>query len=263
MKGMPWAVAAAAALLAEPAFAQQFPDKFAFNLSENYVYSSDTVFSARSSTGVIGTAIDFERDLDGEERFATPRITGYYRFTPHHRIDFGWVRFDREGSRAIDREVSFEDTTFSVGTGVESELDVEFIKLAYTYSFHHTDEVELGVTPGAIWADYSFKLRGPRNAASDSVSAPLPTLGFRLDYQISPRWHSLLGADVLYVDTGDDLKGSLDTTSLAVEWRVARNVVLGAGLERWAIDVSVDDGDLRGRVSDFYRSARLYAGVRF
>jgi hypothetical protein len=264
MTRMPSAATAAALLfLAQPALAQEFPDKFALDVGGNYVYSSDTQFSASRSTGIIGTAIDFERDLDGNERVGTPRVTGYYRFTPHHRVDFGWVRFDREGSRTIGRELSFEDTTFFLGTNVDSEIDAQFIKLAYTYSFHHTDKVELGVTPGAIWTDYSFKLRGPRNAVSDSVSAPLPTLGFRIDYQISPRWHTKLGTDILYVDIGDKLQGSLDTSSLALEWRVARNVVLGAGLERWAVDATVDDGDFRGRLSDFYRSARLYAGVRF
>lgn len=250
-------------MFAQPASAQEYPDKFAVNIGGNYVWDSDTDFSARPSTGLVGTTINFERDLDGEERIAVPRIDGYYRFTPHHRIDFGWIRFDRDGSRTLSRDITFRDRTFSLATSLESEVDAAFSKVAYTWSFHHTPEVELGLTAGVVLTDYTVKLRGPRNEVEESISEPLPTLGFRLDYAITPRWHAKVKTDSLYVELNNDLRGSLDSNSVAVEWRMARNVALGLGVERLAIDATVDDGDFRGKLADFYRSGRLYVGVRF
>ncbi len=115
---------------------------------------------------------------------------------------------------------------------------------------------------GAAFVDYSVTLRGPLNEADASVDTAVPTLGFRVDYEIGPRTHLSLKSDALYFETGDEkLEGSFDNTTL--EWRAVRNVVLGLGLDRLAVDAAVDDGDWRGQVSDFYRSTRVYAGLRF
>ncbi len=249
--------------LVHPAIAEEYPDNFALNAGVNAVYSTSTQVSVNSSGGVIGTSIDFERDLNGEEKITPGWLEGYYRFTPSHRIDFGWVRFTREGSKAIEREITFRDTTFAVGTSVDSEIEATFAKLGYTWSFHHSDDVELGLGLGAVISDYSFKLEGPLNQAEVSGGAPAPTIGFRLDYKISPRTHLKLKTDAVYFDPGGGFEGSLDNTTLAVEWRAVRNVVLGLGFDRLSVDASYDDGDLQGQVSDFYRSTRVYAGVRF
>lgn len=252
-----------ALLLAQPASAQEFPDRFALNIGESYIFDTNTEFSARSSGGVIGTTIDFERDLNGEKQLGTPRIDGYFRFSPHHRLDYAWIRINRKGSKTLSRDITFFDDTFNLSATVNSEIDASFTKLAYTWSFHHTDDVELGLTAGGVWADYSIKLSGLVNQVEESVDGPLPTLGFRLDYEISPRWHAKLKTDALYFDLGDSLKGSFDTTSVALEFRMARNIALGLGSERQALDATVDDGDFRGTVADFYRSTRFYVGVRF
>ncbi len=247
-----------------PVAAQDYPDDFALNVGVSYVRDADTEVSARSPVGVIGTSIDFERDLDGEDRVSPTWWNGYYRFTPHHRVDFAWIRFNREGSRSLEREVTFQGTTFSANASVDSEIESTFSKLAYTWSFHHTDEVELGLTLGAAFVDYAVELQGPLNQADAGVDVTVPTLGFRVDYEIGPRMHLSLKSDALYFDTSDEeLEGSIDNTTLALEWRAVRNVVLGLGLDRLAVDAAVDDGDWRGRVSDFYRSTRVYAGLRF
>lgn len=252
-----------ALLVAQPVSAQDFPDKFAINIGEDYLFDTDTDFSARSSSGLIGTSINFERDLGGDERLGTPRIDGYYRFNPNHRLDFSWIRIDRDGSELLSRDISFLDNTFTVATRLDSEVDASFTKLAYTWSFYHSEEVELGLTAGAVLTDYDIRISAQNEQVNESVKAPLPILGLRLDYQISPRWHVKLKNDSVYIDLGDQLKGSFETNSLALEWRVARNVALGLGSERMALDATVDDGDFRGRLANFYRSARLYVGIRF
>ncbi len=119
--------------------AQDYPDDFSLNIGVNYVQDADTEVSARSSVGVIGTSIDFERDLGGEERVSPTWWNGYYRLTPHHRVDFAWIRFSREGSRSLGRELTFQGTTFPANASVNSQIESTFSKLAYTWSFHHTD----------------------------------------------------------------------------------------------------------------------------
>ena len=252
----------AASFVSVQVMAQDYPDTFAINFGVGYVWDTDTQFSARSSSGVIGTSIDFERDLDGDDSITPFWVNGYYRFTPHHRIDFGWIRFERDGSKTLERDLTFEGTTYAINAEVESEIEATFPKLAYTWSFHHSDEVELGLTAGLVFPEYTFTLRGPQSRDEESVSSPVPILGFRVDYEITPRWHLNLKSDAVYLEADDELRGSIDNSSIAVEWRAIRNLVIGFGTERLAVDVDVDDGDYRGKVADFYRSVRLYAGLR-
>ena len=252
----------AAALMPVVAPAQPYPDRFAINVGTNEVYQSQTEFAARSSRGVVGTTIDFRRDLDGDETSSDAWLGGYYRFTPRHRIDFGWLGVDREGRRTIGRELDFGDRTFVADTTVRSEIESSFASLAYTWSFHHTDDVELGVTLGATLVEYSVALEGPNRREEEDVSGPLPTLGYRIDYAITPRWHLKAASDAFYF-SDDEYDGSFDSTTFALEWWAARNVTVGLGLERRSVDATIDGDDWRGGLSDFYRSVRLYAGVRF
>lgn len=241
------------------------PDRFALNLGSFFLYDSDTDFSARSGTGAIGTSINFERDLSGDDGTTVPRIFGYYRFNPHHRIDFGWYKVERDGSRSIDRELVFGDATFPVSAGVESTITTELTKLAYTWSFYHVDKVELGASVGANVTSYEFSLDTDNQVINQrrSTSAPLPVFGLRMDYTINPRWHLLFTMESFYIEVGDKYRGSLDDFQLGVEYQPFQHVLFGASANRLAVDAEIDDGDYRGSISDLYRGAQIYVGLRY
>jgi hypothetical protein len=242
----------------------ELPDRFALNLGGYHLWDTDTEFSARRGA-ILGTSINFERDLDGQRPDTAARVSGYYRFNPHHRIDFGWYRVDREGGRTLSRELRFGDVTFPIELGITAGIDTEILKLAYSWSFHHTDQVELALSVGLNHTSYDFSIRNPRRtlAESKSLQEPLPVLGFRMDYRINPRWHVLLNIDSFYVALTDDLRGSLDDLQIALEYRPFRNVSFGIGATRLALDVRVEESDFRGSVTDLLRGGQLYLGLRF
>jgi hypothetical protein len=243
----------------------EMPDRFAINIGGSYVYDSDTRFAIRSGNAPIGTSLSFAKDLDGDEQASGPTIFGYYRFDPHHRVDFSYVKFEREGRRRTDRDINFGDRVFSAGSGIDSTITTEGYKLAYTYSFYHDDKVELGASIGALVAAYEIQLENAaRTITSDKqFSQPLPELGFRMDYAINPRWHTLFSFDTFYIDYGDKFRGSLDELRLSFEYRASRNVVLGAAANRLSVMAETDDSDFRGFVSDFYRAGQFYVGLRY
>ncbi len=244
---------------------EELPDRFALKLGAFYLHDSDTEFSARSGTGLLGTSINFESDLDGEDSVTGPLIRGYYRFNPRHRVDFGWYRVERDGSRRTSREITFGDTTFPVDVGVDSSIDTEVAKLLYTWSFYHVEKVELAASIGAQVMSYDFRLSNPRRTLVEtkSVSQPLPVFGFRMDYTINPRWHLLFDVETFYIEFQDKLRGSLDDIQLSLECRPWRHVSFGASLDRLAINANVDETDYRGSVNDLYRGGQLYIGLHY
>lgn len=244
---------------------EQLPDTFAFRAGVLYVLDSDTDFSVRSNVGALGTSINFERDLSGDDTTTSPRFQGYYRFTPHHRIDFGYFRTKREGSRIITREIKFGNITFPISAGVESSIETETTKLAYTWSFYHEEKIELGLSAGVHLTGYEFMLRNLRRTLVEdtSVRELLPVVGVRADYMINPRWHVLFDYETFYIELQDDIRGSLDDVQMALEYRPLRNVSFGASANRLAVDVKVEEPDFRGSITDLYRGGMLYVGFHF
>ena len=250
-------------ILVHPASAQEYPDTFAINIGNNSVWDSNSEISANSSSGLLGSTLNFKRDLNGDEQSNNFWLGAFYRFTPHHRIDFSWLRITREGDKVLSRTISFANREFTLDAKVNSEIDARFYKLAYTWSFYHSDIVELGLRGGIMWLDYYVKLQGLLNRkAEQNFNDPVPTMGVLLDYAINPRWHVKYLSDSIYFNVNDKFRGSLDDSIISLEWRATPKYLLGLGASRTTIDGEIE-GDYRGKVVDFYRSLRLYFGARF
>lgn len=260
---VPRTMVVAAALLISP-FAGAQEDRLAIRAGWYYLGDSDTAIGLRSDAAPIGTSVDFGRDLDVEETADALRIGGYYRFNPRHRIDFEWYSLEREGFRTTTREFTFRDQPVDLNSALDTSLETTVGKLAYTWSFYHTDEIELGFTAGAYVLGYDLQLNGTGGtvAVDESLTAPLPVLGLRLDYTIHPNWHLLFDLETFYLELDNSIRGSLDDFQVALEYRPGA-VFFGLGASRLAVDLKAEDDDLRWNVADLNRGVQAYVGVRF
>jgi hypothetical protein len=240
-------------------------DRFTFKVGAFYLEDSDTEIGVRREGAPIGTSVNFQRDLNVDNDVTTTFIGGYYRFNPRHRVDYEWYEFDRDGSRTITRDFTFRDQVYTLGASVKSSIETSVSKLAYTWSFHHTDDVELGFSVGLYGLKYDISVRNQTATfiTEESATAPLPLLGFRLDYTINPRWHLLFDTEVFYIEIDDDINGSLNNNSFALEYRPFKHFTFGLGIDHLSIDLQFDDDDLRWNASDFYRGNHFYVGLRF
>ena len=69
-----------------------------------------------------GASIDFESlfNIPGNKQAA--RLDGFWRFGERHYLDFGYVQFNRSGSREIDENVNWGDFTFDAGAFVTAKI---------------------------------------------------------------------------------------------------------------------------------------------
>lgn len=225
---------AAIGLAANQARAEDYPDRLSIRVGGFLVRNFDTTMRLDATGAPVGTTIDFGNTLGGDSSANVVRVDGYYRFTPKHRIDVSYYRIQREGSRFLDLDIQWGDQNFTANGQFDSEIDTGTLKLGYTYSFYHNDDVELGVSVGLHTSILRASLTSPTGQSeAESVTAPLPVIGFMMDYHITPRWTTKLSAQY-FAFNGLGFRGLLTDAVLATEYRLTRHLGAGIGLNHYA-----------------------------
>ena len=200
------------------------------------------------------------------------RVRFAYQFNALHRFDLSYFGVDRDGFKpVVDKEIEFGDITIPVGASVRTHFDTSVLKLSYTYLFHNTDKVRLGLTAGLNWSRFDvgakFERTGPligdpQVGAEEQVdgSGPLPVLGGRVSYSITPKWLQLSTVEFLAIDTGR-YSGVVTDIEIGVENRITKNFGWGIGFEMLNIDLNTSDGDLDGTIQNSTRGINLYVSV--
>lgn len=250
----------------DEAAVKAFPDKYMIRVGAYFVDSSNTQFSINSNRGIgIGTSIDYNKDLGGEQRDTIPRLDIYYRFNDYHRIDFTSFSIDRSGERILTLDLDIGDQTFNVSESVNSKIDYTLYKLAYAYSFYHSSKVELSFTAGLNITTYDLDFRNGAGNKSESggVTAPLPIFGLKMGYAITPAWSINYLMEAFAIEIEDKFSGSLTNFELSTEYRLFKNFALGAGIATLELDAEVSDDDLRGEVNDRYAGFLAFGTLYF
>jgi hypothetical protein len=233
-------VAAVIGLGANDAWAEEFPDTWALRVGGFVVNNYNTTIRLDAKGAPVGTSIDFGDTLGGDSSATVARVDGYYRFNPRHRLDLSYYRIQREGSRALDIEIKWGDQIFAINDVVTSELDTGVIKLGYTYSFYHNDDVELGVSAGLHTSIMRASLSDSSGVSqAETITAPLPVFGFLMDYHITPRWTAKLSTQYFAIDVWK-VRGLLADTLLATEYRFTRHLGAGLGFNHYGTAVELE-----------------------
>jgi hypothetical protein len=244
--------------------AYAFPDRWMIRLGAYVVDGADTQISVNSDVG-LGTSIDYERDLGGDDSDTIPRIDAYYRFNERHRIDFTAFNITRKGERTLALDLTIGDENFSASETINSEIDYTIYKLGYNYSFYHSPKVELSFSAGLNITSYDLKFSDSTGARVETadVSVPLPMFGLRMGYAITPKWNVRYVSEAFFIEIDDALKGALLNYELNTEYRLFSHFALGIGLARIGLDVDVNDDNWRGSVTDGYRGYNVFGTLYF
>ena len=211
-----------------------------------------------------GTPVDLENDLGFDKSDTVFRVDGYYRFNDKHRIDASVFDLSRSASKQIEGEIDWNDTVYPIDTVVNASLDLSVYKLAYTWSFMRRDNGYLGVTGGLYVADIGTSLSAEANALSSSggVTAPLPVVGLRGQYDFSEKW-SLRGSAEIFALEYDDYSGSLYDVYAGLDYQVSDHVAVGVGVNSVRINVGVDKTNFNGDLDWQYDGGLLFLKFDF
>jgi hypothetical protein len=226
-----------------PALAASDEDRFNLSVGAFFVTHTDGTVRLDHSVGPanIGTSIDWHRDLGGETNKTVPRIDGYYRFSAKHRVDFSWYSIDRSGLITTQRDIDFGNINFPAGTTIDSRLETKVFKVAYTYSFYRTADIETALTFGLHITNIKASLQsaGLGISEAESTTAPLPVFGYRIDYSLSPKWWVRSKYELFFLDRLKEVQGSLSDFTVAIEHRTFKHFGFGFGLDRTSANFDV------------------------
>jgi hypothetical protein len=216
----------------------------------------------------IALSIDIQEDLGFKDSLLAFRGGFSYRFSKRHAMTIGYYQFDLEGNRRLERTVEIGGSEFEIGLDVASRYEEKLLKIAYDFIFYDDDKVLLSISPGLHFASIDFSidalssLPSPGPSEDVSVTAPLPMLGARIMYRLTPKWSMALASDIFFLSVGDQ-KGAVTDSSFLFEYQTNSAFGVGVGLNRFSLDLDIDDGDKRWDVQSVYGGAYMYVVYKF
>lgn len=226
-----------------PAHAQNHPllsDTFRASLGGFYAESTTTA-RLGTSTGGAGADVSFEDALGLEERKWVGEFSGYWRVNPRWRIDVDYFRLKRNASRVLAQDVSWGDSTFTVGTTVDSSLTISDLRTAIGYSFFRTTDKELGLAFGVHTLGYKASIEAAGvGARSESVTAPLPVLSLYGQFALTETWAFSVRADWLSLEY-DKYSGSVRASRIDIVYQPFKHVAFGLGVHNLNLKLDVQN----------------------
>ncbi len=242
-------------------------DKWKVNAGGMFVTEFETDMQLSKKGFPVGAKINTKDQLGLDSDTATFRLDGYYRFTEHHAIEGSYYGIRSDGHRTVSGEFEWDGDIIGAGARVDSYFDMDIFKVNYLYSFYHNDRVELALSVGLhiTSIDLGLTAHGTVNdlpsetvSSASSVTAPLPTVGFKGEYTVIPKYLFVeYQADYFYLEF-NSFKGSLVSSTLALEYYFVEHVGVGLGFDSTIIDVEMDDGDKKVEVENRLAGVLLY-----
>lgn len=244
-------------------------EKVTFNLG---AFISETDSNVRLSAKGIGASIDVEEALGLDTTTSVFRADGIWRFSDNrrHRAELSWFALRRDGERILGRDIVIDGVTYPTGSTVKTAFDLDVYKTAYSYSFFQDERMDIGAGLGLYIMPIKFNLNASgliNGQVSEAVTAPLPVLGLRADFALTPKWFIKSSLDIFYLEY-EQFKGSVFDTRFAVEYKAFKHVGFGAGFENFNLKIEAEGEDypqidLAGQIEYRYLGAMLYAIVYF
>jgi hypothetical protein len=195
----------------------------------------------------LGISVDVEDALDMDSSVSVFRVDGLWRFSRNlrHRLDLGWFDISRDANTTLLQDIQIGDTLFPLGTEVTSSFDLQVFKGAYSYSFFQDDRMDLGVSFGLFVMPVAFEIDasgGFEGHERESITAPLPVLGLRADFAITPKLFLKYNLDFFYLEI-DQFEGAVTDNKLVLEYNAFKYIGFGIGLERFNIYIKAEGED--------------------
>src|SRR5512139_829207 len=213
-------------------------------------------------------AVDLESALGLDMQNTIFRVGALYRIgeTRRHRVDLDYLYFNRTGSNSIGEDIKVDNVTISAGTKVDTTFNYQIIRAAYSYSFFQDDRMDLAASIGLFVMPIKFEMSAlglGSNQGDFNFTAPLPALGLRGDFAVTPRWMLRTNLDFFYLDY-QSFKGSLGDARIAVEYNPWDHFGFGLGLDNFRAKLEAEDKDypaidFQGNIKSSFLGVQLYA----
>lgn len=247
-----------------------------FNLSLGTFLVGTDVKGSLNGRSVNNPEIDFGKDFGLDNDAARVRFDGLWRITPAHHLRFMYFDTRNDGTRTLDKTIKWGDYTFNVGGNVTAESRLRIFELAYEYAFAKQTTYEVAGTIGLHYIDTQLRLSGSASftdangnvsalqatTRENSVPAPLPVIGLRGAWAVSPQW--LIDAQAQFFKAKlQGIDGTITDARVVATWMFHRNFGVGLGYNYFGTDLDVQKNSFDGSLNLGYSGAQLFVTGSF
>jgi opacity protein-like surface antigen len=259
----------------ETALNEDLPDRVRVYGGYQFLFGLDAKIRLDGDNTGSGSTTDLVDDLGVDDDDSMIRAGASFRFNENHAIGFSWYDINLSGSETIDESLQIDDNIFTGGGQVNSKVDLTLYLLHYNWSFYHSDDLEMTLSPGVYLGDFQAKFKG--NAVIDTADpvpviqertvkedffAPLPTVGLGVQYHLLPRLTANIRADFFYVDINDVQGGMVDILA-GLEYRVFKHFAVGIAYNWLMLDLENESGKSDGWEFDGSWNSSLFYGALY
>ena len=253
-------------------------DNTGYNLPwEKFNIQGGVFFAALNNKVTVGSegggvAIDVEEALGLQTQNTVFRVGGLYRIGEkrRHRVDLDYLYFNRSSTKNLERDIVVDNVTVTAGRRVDSTYNYQILRAAYSYSFFQDDRMDLAASIGLFVMPIKFEMSAEGLGSSQGdldFTAPLPALGLRGDFAVTPRWMIRTAIEVFYLEY-QSFKGALVDTRVAVEYNPWEHFGFGLGFDNFRVKLEAEDKDypsvdFEGVVKSQFMGVQLYARYFF
>lgn len=244
-------------------------DRFVASLG-TFIVNTD-VTAELNGTTVKDPAVNFNDTLGVGGDFTRARFDFLWRINPRHHIRFLVFKNESTFNHVIDRSVEWGDYTFQANGNVKTEFNFDVYELGYEYAFMRGPTYEVGATAGVHLLDMKIALSGNATFTDSSghtgsasystkesnLPAPLPVVGLRAGWSVAPNWYLEAQAQIFKFDY-EGFNGNWSDLRAGVTWMFSRHFGVGAGYNRFNVNVDVNREKYNGSVDLSYSGAQLF-----
>ena len=142
---------------------------------------------ASESLGIVGTRIDFKKDLGlTDHRFK--EVHAVLRPARKHKLRFQYIPIEFIQDYTVKRDITFNGQLYRIGLPVASELRWKAYRFSYEYDFITRNRWFAGFILDAKYTDVEASLKVPVPLIDEFVhaQAPIPAIGGIGRYYIVP-----------------------------------------------------------------------------
>ena len=138
-------------------------------------------------------------------------------------------------------------------------------QLAHAEESGKNEHFDLGIAGGLYGMSVDFKMRSETSGNIDETdfTVPLPVIGLRANFALTPKWFIRQSFDYFYINIGD-YEGQLIDLGVALEWNALKYLGLGIGYNFVGMDLKYSgDDDFLDEIDMSYGGVQAFAKLYF
>lgn len=213
----------------------------------------------------VGVIVNLEDALGLSTSSFVIRGEAEYNFGSKRRshVRVGYFGLIRNADKTLESEITIGDQVYPIGTQISTKYGLNIIRTLYDYSYFRDERFSLALSIGLYIMPLSFSF-GTDNIIDESASfiAPLPVIGFRNAFQITPKVLLKQNFEILYVSTSSFL-GNINDMNVWLEYNPFKHWGIGLGINtfRYHFSASEEFGEylkFEGTIKTGFTGVLLY-----